>query len=138
MERTRFRPHERIRSNDDFRRAFERKRSASDDVLIVYAAENGLEHVRLGISVGKRKIRKAHDRNRFKRLVREAFRLNKCDLPPGVDFVVVPRGPVLTFDRATDSVARLTQAAARRLGRPPYRLPQPQPTAPTSRPGAVS
>lgn len=142
-ERTRFRPHERIRSNDDFRRAFERKRSASDDVLIIYAAENGLNHARLGISVGRRKVRKAHDRNRFKRLVREAFRLSKRDLPEGVDFVVVPRGPILAFDRARDAVPKLAQAAARRLGRPPYRLPeprvQPQAAAPTTnaRPGSL-
>ena len=38
----RFRPHERIKDPADFRRAFDRKRSASDEVLIVYGVENGL------------------------------------------------------------------------------------------------
>jgi ribonuclease P protein component len=88
-----FRPHERIKHPDDFRRAFERKRSASDDVLIVYGVENGREFPRLGISVGRKKIRSAAARNRVKRLLREAFRLGKAELPRGVDLVVVPRGP---------------------------------------------
>ena len=49
--RATFRPHERINDPADFRRAFDRKRSASDAVLIVYGVENGLDHPRLGISV---------------------------------------------------------------------------------------
>jgi ribonuclease P protein component len=30
-------------------------------------------------------------RNRWKRLLREAFRLEQHNLPPGVDFVLIPR-----------------------------------------------
>ncbi len=116
MPSERFRPHERIVDPATFRRAFERRRSASDGSLIVYGVENGLDHPRLGISASKRKIRKAHDRNRFKRLVREAFRLSKAELPEGVDLVVVPRGPGLTFDQARQSLPALARAVARRLG----------------------
>jgi ribonuclease P protein component len=112
-----FRPHERIREPGDFRRAFGLKRSVSDEVLIVYGAENGLDHTRLGISVGRKKVRKATARNRIKRLIREAFRLNKADLPPGIDLIVVPRGPELTFDQANRALPELARAAARRLGR---------------------
>ena len=42
----RFRPHERIKHPADFRRAFDRKRSASDAHLIVYGVENGLPTTR--------------------------------------------------------------------------------------------
>ncbi len=117
-----FRPHERINDPAVFRRAFERKKSASDGWLIVYGLENGLDHPRLGISASKRKVRKAADRNRVKRLLREAFRLSKLDLPPGVDLIVVPRGPTLTFDQARRSLARAWRSAiARRLGIQPAR-----------------
>ncbi len=111
-----FRPHERITDPGVFRRAFERKKSASDGSLIVYGVENGLDHPRLGISASKRKIRKANARNRFKRLVREAFRLSKAELPPGVDLIVVPRGPGLTFEQASRSLPNLARSVGRRLG----------------------
>ncbi len=111
-----FRPHERINDPQVFRKAFERKRSASDAAMIVYGTENGLGYPRLGISVGRRKIRSAAARNRVKRLLREAFRLSKADLPVGVDLIVVPRGAKLTFQEAKRSLPALAQAVARRLG----------------------
>ncbi|RUL87139.1 ribonuclease P protein component [Tautonia sociabilis] len=123
MNRATFRPHERINRPEDFRRAFDRRRSASDDALIVYGTENGKDHPRLGISVGRKRIRKATDRNRVKRLIREAFRLNKTELPAGVDLVVVPRHGSLTFVQVSRSLPHLARAVAGRLardrGRPP-------------------
>ncbi len=115
----RFRPHERIKDPKDFRRAFDRKRSASDDALIVYGVENGREFPRMGMSVARKRVRKAVARNRIKRLLREAFRLSKAELPPGVDLVIVPRGPALTFDQARRSLPELANAVARRLGTRP-------------------
>jgi ribonuclease P protein component len=114
--RATFRRHERISDPRHFRRAFERRRSVADDVLVIYGAENGLDHARLGISVSRKKIRRANRRNHFKRLVREAFRLSKDELPAGIDLVVVPRGPELTFAHARQALPNLAQAIARRLG----------------------
>jgi ribonuclease P protein component len=125
----RFRPHERIKDPADFRRAFDRKRSVSDAVLIVYGVENELDHPRLGVSVSRKRIRKANDRNYVKRLIREAFRLNKSDLPAGVDLIVLSRGPKPTFEAVNASLPALARDAARRLksgGRStPARPPKP-------------
>jgi ribonuclease P protein component len=113
--RATFRKHEHVRRPADFRRAFDRRRPASDAVLVVHAVENGLSHARLGISVGRKKVRKATARNRIKRLVREAFRQNKAELPTGVDLVVVPRSADLTFTQVRASLITLARAAAARL-----------------------
>ena len=112
----RFLANEHLREPSAFRRAFDRKKPASDPTMIVYAVENGLDHTRLGVSIGKKKVKLAVGRNRIKRLVREAFRLNKAAIPPGVDLVVVPRGPGLTFDSAMRSLPTLARSAARRVG----------------------
>ena len=45
---------------------------------------------RIGIAASKR-YANAVGRNRIKRLIREAFRLHILRLPPGCDFVVVPK-----------------------------------------------
>src|SRR3954447_4771645 len=110
-----FRPHERIKDPGDFRRAFDRRRSVSNEALIIYGVENGLDHPRLGISVSRKKVRRATARNRIKRLIREAFRLHKAELAPGMDLVVLPRGGELTFAEAQQSMASLGRDLARRL-----------------------
>ena len=113
--RATFRPHERIKNPADFRRAFDRRRSVSNGALIIYGVENGLDHPRLGISVSRKKVRRATARNRIKRLIREAFRLHKAELAPGMDLVVLPRGGDLTFAEAQQSMASLGRDLARRL-----------------------
>ncbi len=110
-----FRPHERLKDPGDFRRAFERRRSESDNVLVVYGVEDGRDHSRLGISVSRKKVRAAFARNRLKRLIREAFRLSKADLPSGIDLVVLPRRQNVSLVAVRRSLVVLAGQIARRL-----------------------
>lgn len=86
----RFRPRERIRLERDFQRVLKEGRRAGDRLLLVYAAANGKEWSRLGISIPKR-IGNSVVRHRVRRLIREAFRRNKPALPHGLDLVCVAK-----------------------------------------------
>jgi ribonuclease P protein component len=111
----RFRPHEHLRTPNDFRRVYDRRRSASDAWLIVYACENQLPYLRLGMSVS-RKVGNAVLRNRVRRLYREAFRLTRHVMPTGLDLVLIPRrneSPPLP--ELLKSLPRLVAQIGRRL-----------------------
>jgi ribonuclease P protein component len=58
--------------------------------LAAYSLPNDLGHPRLGISISRR-VGIAPVRNRIKRLLREAFRLHRYELPRGYDVVIVVR-----------------------------------------------
>lgn len=95
----------------EFDAVFAARRSRSDAHLVVYALPNGQSLSRLGLVVGRR-VGNAVVRNRWKRLIREAFRLCGHQMPKGVDLVVLPRGgePPL-FDALAKSLAYLANAA---------------------------
>ena len=105
----------RIRKSAEFRAVYARRVRASDQRLIVYVLENQLDHPRLGLSVS-RKVGNAVVRNRWKRLLREAFRLNVARLPQGVDLVVIPKpGLPPTLKDVETSLCGAARRAARRL-----------------------
>ncbi len=86
----RFSEKERLRKRREFQKVFKEGKVFSNDQIIVYALLNSGEISRLGITVG-RKFGNAVKRNRLKRILREAYRLNKQLLHRGVDIIVIPR-----------------------------------------------
>lgn len=113
----RFRPQEHLRRRADFQRVYDRRRSVSNDWLIVYACENGLAHLRLGLSVS-RKFGGAVERNRLRRLYREAFRLTRHEMPSGMDLILIPRrSQPPSLDELKQALPKLVRQASRKLGR---------------------
>ena len=67
---------------------FDNATPVSSQAFTILGRVNDQSHPRLGITIAKKRIRKAHDRNRVKRLIRESFRLNQHRLP-NIDIVVL-------------------------------------------------
>lgn len=91
----------RLVSSEDYRRAYRTAWRGRSGAFAWHARANACQHARLGLAVPKRVVKRATDRARIKRLIRESFRHNRGRLP-AVDVVVTvrtlpvdPRDPAL-------------------------------------------
>ena len=88
---------ESLKLNHIFRKLYARGESAVGRFVVLYAKRNGLKVNRLGITTGV-KLGHAVDRNRARRRIREAYRLNESRLKVGYDLVIVARTAAIDGD----------------------------------------
>ena len=127
MKQFSFPKSKRLVKNKQFKDVLANKTCASDELLMVYSVKNDCGLARLGVSIGK-SCGDAVTRNRLKRLIREAFRLNQHQLPSGVDYMVMisPQWlkveqdgkkavKELKLDQVTNSLSSLAVKAVRKI-----------------------
>ena len=97
-----------IKQNHEFRRMYQKGKSAVTPSMVVYCRKSRLGHNRLGITVSV-KLGCAVKRNRARRRLRELFRLAQPIMVQGYDVIIVARSRTVTaphkklkadFDRA--------------------------------------
>ena len=103
-KRTCFSKQVRLLTADEFSRVFKNPLRSSDRYFTILAifreqvASNPTRHysnARLGLAISKKNAKRAVDRNRIKRLIRESFRLSRHQLP-AIDLVVMAK-PVTKY-----------------------------------------
>lgn len=80
-----------LKENRDFRRLYGRGKSFVSPVVVTYVMKNRCKQLRFGITTSK-KTGKAVQRNRSRRVIREAFRQLEPGVRQGYDLVFVARG----------------------------------------------
>lgn len=110
MNKLTFSREQRLLAPVQFQAVFEQPQRASTPQLTLLARQNNLENARLGLTVAKKHLKRAHARNRIKRIVRESFRLKQHQLP-NYDFVFVAKGGIgkLTNAELFETLEKLWQ-----------------------------
>jgi len=100
-----------LKLNHIFRRLY-RSDGQANSCLVLYARKNRTDTNRVGITVSK-KLGKAVVRNRIRRRIREAYRLNEQKFLPGWDIVIVARSRAVevSFQKLTESLLALADRA---------------------------
>ena len=79
-----------LKQNHEFRRLYNKGKSAVSPYFVIYCRKTGRPVSRLGITTGV-KLGNAVKRNSARRRVRALYRANEEQLLPGYDIVVVAR-----------------------------------------------
>lgn len=97
-----------------FKSVFSNPIKASSAEITLLAIPNTEQHPRLGLTVAKRFVKRANQRNRIKRVIRESFRLHQHDIP-AIDIVVLVRNGVMEMENA--DINKLIEKLWRKLSR---------------------
>jgi len=98
----------RLKKQKDFENVFKNGRGFKQGSLYLKVQKNDLELVRFGFIVSKKFSKKAVDRNKIKRILREIVKVELPKIKPGIDIVIlVNPGTEIDFEKLQKTVKDL-------------------------------
>ena len=85
----------RINKKSDFEKLFEAKKIYFSRFLIVKSVPNDLAYPRFGMIISTKVSKRAVDRNKIRRRIREIFHLHFNEIKPGVDILAIAKSSML-------------------------------------------
>lgn len=104
----------RLLSSEQISEAFQSRSAYRGRFLIIRLRQGPDASCRVGVVAGKKTFRRAVDRCRAKRLMRESFRLNQASFCGDCDIVLIAKQSIL--NAAMQEVAKDLLAVGRRAG----------------------
>lgn len=104
-----------LKNSNDFQRVLKKGAWAAGDLISLYILKNGTDFNMLGIAVGKKFSKSSVKRNRVKRLIKEAYRLNEERICKGYSLVILCKNNVvfenITFDNVCKDLRKCLKKA---------------------------
>ena len=109
----------RVRTTAEYQAVYSTRLFAAARQVVINGNPNARAHSRLGVVVSGQHGR-AHERNRWKRVIRDIYRRRRFVLPPAFDFVVRPqKGASCNYVEIEKSLLKLSRNIEQRARRRP-------------------
>ena len=102
-----------LRYQKDFDRIYRRGKSVGDRYVVIFYRKNQLDYSRRSFLASK-KVGNSVQRNRARRLMKEALRLSRYELPAGYDFIIIARNTIVSAK--CQQVQKSLESALKRTG----------------------
>lgn len=78
-----------LKKNYEFQKTLKRGKWYNSNLVNIYIDENNKKDNYIGIAVGKKVSKSSVKRNRIRRIIKEAYRLNENKIKKGINIVIV-------------------------------------------------
>ncbi|WP_110942907.1 ribonuclease P protein component [Inediibacterium massiliense] len=97
-----------LRKNADFKKIYAKGNSMANRQLVLFYMKNNQVYNRIGF-IASKKVGKSVDRNRARRLIKEAFRIYNQQIEKGYDLIFIARVNIndATYQEVEKAVAHI-------------------------------